>query len=55
MKFKTLLFEHIPFENCWKKPRFVIDSTWHVLSMCIRRLMGSTDQADPSCFYFKIS
>ena len=20
-----------------------------------RRLMGSTDQADPSCFYFKIS
>ena len=23
--------------------------------VCIRRLMGSTDQAAPSCFYFRIS
>ena len=30
MKFKTLLFDHIPFGNCWKKPKSVIDSTWPV-------------------------
>ena len=24
-------------------------------NICIRRLMGSTNQADPSCFYFRIS
>ena len=24
-------------------------------TICIRPLMGSTDQADPSCFYFRIS
>ena len=23
--------------------------------LCTRRLMGSTDQTDPSCFYFRIS
>ena len=29
MNFKTLLFDHIPFRNCWRKPRSVIiDSTW---------------------------
>ena len=26
-----------------------------VFLFCIRRLMGSTDQADPSCIYFRIS
>ena len=26
-----------------------------VTTLCCRRLMGSTDQADPSCFYFRIS
>ena len=26
-----------------------------VLSLLTRRLMGSTDQADPSCIYFRIS
>ena len=28
--------------------------TYYVVVL-IRRLMGSTDQADPSCFYFRIS
>ena len=28
INFKTLLFDNIPFGNCWKKPRSVIDSTW---------------------------
>ena len=31
--------------NIWKNPLFVLSL----------RLMGSTDQADPNCFYFRIS
>ena len=27
----------------------------YIHTMYIRHLMGSTDQADPSCFYFRIS
>ena len=28
INFKILLFDHIPFRNCLKKPRSVTDSTW---------------------------
>ena len=30
MNFKTLLFDHISFGKCWRKPRSDIDSTWPV-------------------------
>jgi hypothetical protein len=38
-------------------PRDNIFVCQHVIVMYVgsRRLMGSTDQADPSCFYFRIS
>ena len=30
MNFKKLLFDHISFGFCWRKPRSLIDSTWPV-------------------------
>ena len=47
---KSLLFNFSSFIA-----KFFFDFSAGIYRICSRRLMGPTDQADPSFFYFRIS
>ena len=52
---RTITFEVVKKLTYLKKKVFVSIGLGPAELILSRRPMGSTDQADPSCFYFRIS